>query len=115
MSGIVARPSKVRFQRFAQEITLVLRRPVEFGENRVAKLLIESQRLKAERIEPHRVAPPLHRGFLANAKKPAAHPLATQTLGDPKIPHEQPTGISLAEQSRFYGLLLPREDTERLP
>src|SRR5439155_19788005 len=93
----------------------VVRRVIEPSKFLVAELLVETGRLKAERVEPSRVTAAVARAGFCPSHQLAPDAAAAQLLGDPEIPYEEPPAISLAGEPRNDSALVPDENSERKP
>jgi hypothetical protein len=94
---------------------LVVRRVVEPSELLVAKLLVETGRLKAERVEPGGVSAAVARTGFRPRHQLASDPAPAQILGDPEVSDEEPPAISLPGETGNDRFLIADENTERTP
>src|SRR5215472_2795278 len=75
-------------QPLTQKVPLVIRRVVEASKLLITQLFVEAACLKAERVQPCRVAAPLDGKGLRPTHQFPSHPFAAQFLGYPEVLHE---------------------------
>src|SRR5579875_1843900 len=102
-------------QSLVKEQALVLRRPVQLAELLEAQPAIKAGRLKAERVQPNRVAAAFQRAALRRLDQSAPEALPAQRLRYPDVLDIEPAAVCRAQEPGHRGLPpIPREHSERV-
>jgi hypothetical protein len=93
----------------------VVGRVVEPSEFLIAEVLVETGRLKTERVEPGGVTAAVTRAGFRPGHQLASNPAPAQILGDPQIFYEEPSAISLPGETRDHPSVVSDKNRKRKP